>query len=228
MPYRYHYDPNQPRVPAGQHDGGEWTRDGNSHHPAAQPVLYNPAGQAVAAILALWAWLSSRNTPNKKSIIVFKARDYRRDGPYDFDVENVGTLTKEEVDSVCRRLQQVQSLTDSAANKIKPLRRYMSPAEYGTQVHSELKRQIDKMRDPNFRAEVSHIKGMEEEQNYGAKGTVRVDVLEKRDEATVCVYDIKTGRSGLSVARFGEIASSVLSAYGPVQRIIITEVRPTP
>jgi hypothetical protein len=25
-----HYDPNQPRVPAGHHDGGQWTRDGQS------------------------------------------------------------------------------------------------------------------------------------------------------------------------------------------------------
>jgi len=83
------------------------------------------------------------------------------------------------------------------------------------------------MGDPNFRAEVSHVKGLEEAQDYGTKGSIRVDVLERRDRATVCVYDIKTGRSGLSIMR-SEIASTVFSAYGPVQRIIITEVRPAP
>jgi hypothetical protein len=104
----------------------------------------------------------------------------------------------------------------------------MSPTQYGTLVHSLVKDVIDGMGDPNLRAELSHVKGIEEAQDYGTKGSVRVDVLERRDNATVCVYDIKTGRSGLSVSRFAEIASSVFSAYGPVQRIIITEVRPTP
>jgi hypothetical protein len=104
----------------------------------------------------------------------------------------------------------------------------LTAAQYGTLVHSDIKLQVDALGDPTFRAEVPHLKGVEEEQTYGTKGSVRVDVLERRDEATVCVYDIKTGRSGLSVARFGEIASTVLSAYGPVQRIIITEARPTP
>jgi hypothetical protein len=69
---------------------------------------------------------------------------------------------------------------------------------------------------------------MKEEGTYGAKDTIRVDVLERRDQATVCVYDIKTGRSGLSVPRMAEITTSVFKAYGPVLRIIVTEVRPTP
>jgi hypothetical protein len=229
MPYRY--DPNQPRVPAGQHDGGQWTRENYSHYPSAQPVQYDPRSTAVstaiAAIFVLFAWLSLRNGRDRQSIIVFKARDYHRDGPYDFDVEDVRLLTKEEVDKVCRRLQQVQSLTDDAANQNSVLRSLLTPTQYGTLVHFAIKRQIDEMHDPDFRAEVSHLKGVEDAQGYGTKGTVRVDVLERRDRETVCVYDIKTGRSGLSVPRFGEIASSVFSAYGPVKRIIITEVRPT-
>ena len=229
MPYRHHYDPNQPRVPAGEHDGGQWTREG---YPPARPPQYDPrryaAQKTIEAILALFTWLSLRNTPDQKSIIVFKARDYHRLGEDGFDVENVGVLTKDEVDGVCRRLQQVQSITDVAARKWKPSRGLLTAAQYGTLLHSDIKLQVDAMGDPTFRAEVSHLKGVEEVQPYGTKGSVRVDVLERRDEATVCVYDIKTGRSGLSVARFGEIASTVFSAYGPVKRIIITEVRPTP
>ena len=228
MPYRSHYDPNQPRVPAGQEDGGQWMRESDAHHPPAQPVFLDPRQRALGGLLALFAWLSLRNTPDQKSIIVFQARDFHRLGKHEFDVENVGVLTKDEVDSVCRRLQQVQSFTDMAVRKWKPSRSFLTATQYGTLVHSDIKLQVDRLRDPNFRAEVSHLKGVEEEQPYGTKGSVRVDVLEKRDEATVCVYDIKTGRSGLSAARFAEIAGTVLSAYGPVQRIIITEVRPTP
>ena len=67
------------------------------------------------------------------------------------------------------------------------------------------------------------------EVNYGTKGSIRIDVLERTGPSRVCVYDIKTGRSGLSPARFNEIRRSVAGAYGPeVNQIIITEVRPTP
>ena len=65
---------------------------------------------------------------------------------------------------------------------------------------------------PNFRAEVSYLKAQEENEGstdakepkdpkWGMKGTIRVDVYENTQKGTVCVYDIKTGRSGLSKAR---------------------------
>lgn len=190
MPYRYHYDPNQPRVPAGQHDGGQWTGESDSHYPLARSVFYDPRRGVIAGLLAFFAWLSRRNTPNEKSIIVFKARQYDREGTDGFDVEDVRLLTKEQVDEVCRRLQQVQNITDNASNSAKPLRGFMRPTEYGTLVHRLIKDQIDLLGDPNLRAEISHIKGKQDAQPYGAKDTVRVDVLERRDKETVCVYDI--------------------------------------
>lgn len=225
----YHYDPRQSRVPAGQHNGGQWT-DGFSNHPIVQrvrgpaPPVRNPIGAA----LALFTPLLSRKNRDQRPIIVLKAHEYTRHDPDGFDAEDVRLLTQNEVDRICRRLQQGQIITDDANNKARPLRSMMSPTQYGTLVHSLIKDEIDVMGDPNLRAEISHIKGIEDAQDYGSKGSVRVDVLERRDKETVCVYDIKTGRSGLSASRFREIASSVFSAYGPVQRIIITEVRPTP
>ena len=45
-------------------------------------------------------------------------------------------------------------------------------------------------------------------------------------DGTVCVYDIKTGRRGLSVARTAEIATNVFKAYEGTRRIIISEIRP--
>lgn len=66
-------------------------------------------------------------------------------------------------------------------------------------MHFNLKEQIARLRDPDFRAEVSYLKNQEE--NYGGKDSIRIDVLEKVGDGTVCVYDIKTGQRGLSVAR---------------------------
>jgi hypothetical protein len=39
MPYRYHYDPHQPRVPAGHSDGGQWTDGGFGTDPRIQRTL---------------------------------------------------------------------------------------------------------------------------------------------------------------------------------------------
>lgn len=62
---------------------------------------------------------------------------------------------------------------------------------------------------------------------YGAPGSIRVDLLEKSYEDKVCVYDIKTGKTGLSAARSNEIAQTVALAYPSASRIIVIETRPT-
>lgn len=48
---------------------------------------------------------------------------------------------------------------------------------------------------------------------------------ENPGSGTVCVYDVKTGRSGLKPARMLELASTVQYYYPGTQRIIVTEVR---
>jgi len=93
-------------------------------------------------------------------------------------------------------------------------------------VHSHLKRQIDNLHDPNFRAEVSRLKGHEDDVRHGTKGSIRIDVIENAGGGTVCVYDIKTGTSGLSPARMAEIAHAAFKHFPNTQGIIVTEVRP--
>jgi hypothetical protein len=131
-------------------------------------------------------------------------------------------------------------MTDNIALAERPFKDKMSPTQYGTRIHSMLKNEIDEMKDPNFRAEVSVLKWVEEKKQaneplastpgevpYGTKGSIRIDVYERPNPMTVCVYDIKTGQSGLSPARFNEIRRSVVAVYKDAHEIIITEVRPT-
>jgi len=104
----------------------------------------------------------------------------------------------------------------------------MSRSQSGTAIHMHLKRQIDSLMDPNYRAEVSFWK--DDEDRYGRRDGIRVDVIENAGRRLACVYDIKTGQSrgsGLSPRRMAEIAEHVLRVYPHVQRIIVTEVRPT-
>jgi hypothetical protein len=110
--------------------------------------------------------------------------------------------------------------------------RYSTPTQYGTAVHRWIEESINGPTttprspppDPNSRAEASLRKS--EDAGYGLLGSRRIDVLENPGNGTVCVYDIKTGESGLRPARAAELASTVQYYWPGTQRIIVTEVRP--
>jgi len=51
-------------------------------------------------------------------------------------------------------------------------------------------------------------------------------LLEHTAMDTACVYDIKTGRSGLSLPRMKEIAAAVGRKFGVTGRLYVIEVRP--
>lgn len=231
---RGHYDPTQPRVPAGHSDGGQWTGTGGGEHPLVQQArldrlmqgLQRPAQRALEAALALFTALSARNTPDRRAIIEFNAREFRTDAHGELNRAEVDQFNRDQVKDACPRLGEVQSRTDHADEVVRRGGGIMSPQQFGTFVHTHLKQQIDRLGNPAFRAEVSRLKGQAADVEYGAKGSIRIDVLEYVGGGTVCVYDIKTGESGLSPKRMAEIAKSVFKAYPNTQRIIVTEVRP--
>jgi hypothetical protein len=141
-------------------------------------------------------------------------------------VEFVGFLTQDEVDKICQRFQKTQELTDEAAAEVKAKEPYLTPAVYGTKVHTALRDKVRARGDENFRPEVSYRKG-KEEKVANQPGSIRIDVFDKADDRDlVCVYDIKTGRRGLRPSRIDEIAENVTNAYGKKTRFIITEMRP--
>ena len=225
--YARKYDPNQPRVPAGNAAGGQWTSEGGSPS-SVQPIFYDPrrlaVQKAIETGLAFYTWLSARNGRDNHAIITFNASEFRPDGRGELDLNDVKLLDRDKVDAACPRLGEVQDRTDVAADAIRRSGRYLPPAEFGTAVHTNLKQQINELHDPDFRAEVSYLKSQEED--YGKKDSIRIDVLENVGDGTVCVYDIKTGRRGLSIPRTNEIATNVFGAFPRTQRIIISEIRP--
>lgn len=245
---RRHYNPNQLRVPAGHQKGGQWT-DGNYGPETKVQVAFAGRGPLPIAIqraiegglLALYAYLSRFNTRYYRTVIEAEARGIYREGAPggEFDMKNVQVLTQQQVNDTCKKLEKVQELTDRAVAAAKANRAPMSPSQYGTAIHQWVATAIGK-KDPNFIAELSLVKMAEEGASaeelenarkggikYGTNDSIRVDVLEHKDEDTVCVYDIKTGNAGLSSARFAEIFVNVRSAYPDAKHIIVTEVRPT-
>jgi hypothetical protein len=231
---RGHYDPTQPRVPAGNSDGGQWTDADAGDRPLVQRarvdrllgLALRPAQKGLEAALALFTALSARNMPGRQAIIEFNAREFRTDAQGERVQANVDRLNRDQVNEACPRFGEVQSRTDHADQAVSRGGGIMSRQQFGTFVHTHLKRQIESLHDPNFRAEVSRLKGQENDVRHGKRGSIRIDVIENAGGGTVCVYDIKTGASGLSPARMAEIAHVAFKHFPNTQRIIVTEVRP--
>lgn len=240
-----HYDPNQPRVPRGNHDGGQWTRDplGGTSHVEIQPEFVRdvpgrppiPRVGFLPALLALFAELLSRQSPQERELVEFEfnAREFLRDpaGTLESAKRRAKVLNRDEVRNECR-LDDVQRRTDVAASAValeeQVTGKWLTPTQRGTAIHTTVAREINSMKLKEYRAEVSFIK-MRDDGVYGEKGSIRVDILEYLGKNLVCVYDLKTGSSKkniLTLERMHEIVQKVLDAYPLAQRIIITEVRP--
>jgi hypothetical protein len=271
----HHDNAEQPRVPKGHPHGGRWT-DGN-HGQATileegdradggygketlvqqaflgpAPFLVPPAVQALRSALALFAALSTRNSPEKRAIITFRAREYRRTGPEMWEVEEVRQLNREEAEDICKRLGQVQKLTDLGALEVGK-NPFLEPAAYGTKVHKFVETKINELGEAGFLAEKSELKSAEAAKQAGGQvesgtlGSVRIDAYENRGNGTVCVYDIKTGANVLRPWRMRELAGPIREAdpidLGPerlqemranarkrgiinVVRIIVIQVKP--
>jgi hypothetical protein len=188
------------------------------------PAYVGPAAaKALEALIALFVLLSGSNSDSGSAILEFRADEFLPgEMPADPAV-HVGRRTREEVDQACPRHGEVQQYTDEAADAVRRGGRFISGADFGTRVHSQLKQAVDQLKDPDLRAEVSAIKSGPA--TYGQPNSIRVDVLENVRNGTVCVYDIKTGRSPLTLARMFEIASNVHSYYAGTRRILVIEVR---
>jgi hypothetical protein len=217
--------------------------------PSPQPSGPTQLPDPLTGLLVAFAWWSARNSRDQRAIITL-AREFHRAAPGgEFSYERVRLLNQDEVRRTCERLKDVQDITDKSVAAMKATRNGMSPTEYGTAVHATIAMTIGQS-DPDFKAEISYEKMRQEgikvpppeaqqqglnrpkqthtESDYGIKGSIRVDVLERvKGTHTVCVYDIKTGRSGLSPRRMQEIALNVLGAFPDTNHIIVTEVRPT-
>lgn len=234
------FNPAEPRIPINNPGAGRWTRlagmdraSGFDLGTARAASMFNLVGQlteggwAIDNALFWFGQWSGQNEPNKQAVLAFTAIEYTPSGTISNIKADARKLDREEVNELCPRFEEVQERTDFAASTVSAIGidgNPMKAAQYGTAVHSNLKNQIEALGNPNFRAEVSAVKGKEEK--YGTKGSIRVDVLENVGNGTVCVYDIKTGKSGLSWKRMDEIAKNVYNDFGLISNLIITEIRP--
>lgn len=134
-------------------------------------------------------------------------------------------LTREEVEEACPRFPFVQNITNQVAASLNPVL-FKNRGAYGTAIHMGVKSNIDGIKDANLSTEVSIYKSDIDVSRYALKGTVRIDILEKREDNFVCVYDLKTGSYPMPTKRFLEIYQNVIARCPNMTGVIIVEVRP--
>jgi len=96
----------------------------------------------------------------------------------------------------------------------------------GTLIHSTFARLVKGLNRADFTPEVNYLNGRVVRGNLG--GSVRLDIVEGPLDNPIAVYDLKTGRAGLTAQRIAQIRSN-LPNNGMLpngQPVPVIEVRP--
>ena len=209
-----------------------WTPDGPQPQPVVMPAFRDPRRDAVERVIqsgiALYGWWMSSKESNEEVVFGFDAYELQP-GNETLPPMWVGKRTREEVNRACERLKHVQDATNKAATE-SPLTHYPNKAVRGTAIHTKVRDAVAAANDSNYKAEESTLKSRAEVPaeitKYGRKESIRVDVLERRSDDVVCVYDIKNGKSFLARARYLEILKEVASAFPGAIRVLVIQVKP--
>jgi len=190
--------------------------------------------RGIEAAATLYSWLSSRDRPSEATGLFMRIESFQSAAEETFPL-HVGRLSENYAESFCPKMAVVQDQTDEAARGIDRAD-YPSAASYGTAVHTALRDRIRSLRDSDLTAERSFLKNKleteqektsdKQETRYGLIESVRIDVLERTNNGTTCVYDIKTGNSGLSGPRIAEMVKAVHFRFPETRQIVIFETRP--
>lgn len=190
--------------------------------------LQQGIARAIEAAVTLFTALSKRNSRDGTAIFAAPASEYVPNQDRTLPPIWVGRIDQADLDAACPRNGEVQAILDAAAAAVKASGNYTSPQDFGNKVHAMSAGTVRSMRDPNFIAETSYVPNPKGDNRYGARGTLRLDLLEQSVPLTVCIYDHKTGDRGLTPRRAVDLAAIVQHHFPGTQRIIVNEVRPRP
>lgn len=219
--YARKYSPNQPRVPAGRREGGQWTSIGGGGGINDSRVISD--------ITPDNDWI-----PGAQYAAGPRAPKDRRQPlhvPTPHTVEPAVSTYRPGQVSIVNDAQTGLSTVDETTEKLKVLLEKVVNArpegfgrEYGKAIHYDFG---DAVKAGNLRGigreGVEHT-FPEEGTRYGSKGSVRTDVVLKNDIGDViAIYDVKTGGAYLDARRVRELR--VKTGAGPEIPIIEMHIR---
>jgi hypothetical protein len=190
--YHSHFNPNQPRVPKGHHDGGQWTRVGGGFQrlaalgaaPARDRLIMSDAAPGGIRVWTQYAEL--------------KDRDAVQDGTNVDSAADAGLIE--------RTTELLHKVVLQVAGSV--IRRPGStPRDFGTAVHTEFARAVRALNLPGIgRDGVEQSFDADGLAHWGADGSIRTDVvLRNRKGIIIAIYDLKTGDAIIRPSRAKEL-----------------------
>jgi hypothetical protein len=188
--FQQKYSPDQPRVPAGNSDGGQWTSGGGT---TVEVSVVDPRSDAAGLVMSdvtpdgVRAWAQYAEAADQKN------RD----------------------DAAIARTTAVLHGTVLQVSGTVVRRADVSPQEYGTEVHYAFAKTVRAMNLPGIGATgVEQSFDKEGEAHYGKDGSIRTDVVLRNEERNIiAIYDLKTGNATIRPPRAEELR--VMTGAGP-------------
>jgi hypothetical protein len=179
------FDANQPRVPAGNPDGGQWTRVGSgfgSRYADAggfsDPLVMSDANPEPLIPGAQYAQTQITIHPSALQ-----------------GISRIDDVTIELTNTLARVMDTAEFVPN------------MAPGVYGTLVHTMFAAEVRAKSIAGIGYDdVETTFGIEEDAPYGAKFSIRTDVILRNEVGDiVAIYDVKTGGAKLTPKRVREI-----------------------
>ena len=197
--HRSHYNPDQPRMPKGHPDGGEWTRTGTS---GVRLAALDPRSTAPILMDA------------RPDGVVVWTQYAEADG--DDAVPKQNKADAEAIAAATVILHQIVVAVGAAV-----IRHPDTTARgYGVQVHTVFARIVRALSLPGIGTlQVEQSFDKNGEAKYGADGSIRTDViLRNKKGLIIAIFDLKTGNAIISPSRARELRA--MTRVGPEVPVI--------
>ena len=177
------FNPNQPRLPAGGPDGGQWTDEGGG----------TTRVRAADARITLTSPVMSDALPDPVIPGVMYAQTR-------IDIETSALTGISTIDDTTKKLTStlvsVLDVVEHGPN--------LTPQAYGSIVHTAFAAAVRIQALPGIG--FSDVETTFGGDYYGSKGSIRTDVVLRNDIGDViAIYDVKTGESGIDPARAAQL-----------------------
>jgi hypothetical protein len=197
------FNPSQPRVPVGNPDGGQWTSEGSGGgRPSDSRVISDATPENDWIPGAQYA--AGPRGPRDRLLplphipeLGDRVPTYR---PGQVTIVNNAQTGFSTIDETTEKLRNIlEKVVNARGEGYGP--------EYGTAIHKDFG---DAVKAENLRgigrAGVERTYGREPDDPYGAKDSIRTDIILRNDIGDpIAIYDVKTGSATLRAARVQEL-----------------------
>ena len=207
------YSADQPRVPAGNSDGGQWTSGDGNGSPMGASGGAHPQGVPQPTRYAALENGTATDAPSGSA-----SEDHvhlaAQNGSY------VGQFYATKNPQIDQTSFTLLAILTQVVDQIGP-QDALTPGQYGTKVHTDFAAAVRSEGLPGVTIEETF--GLDPEDAYGAEDSIRTDAVLRDDAGNiVAIWDVKTGNARLKPARISEL----LEMTGATSGVYVFEINP--